>query len=114
MIRRPPRSTLFPYTTLFRSEAALEVHRHLEVAPLEHRMIRGGLDDLLPHVEADLLPLRDEPDAERLIGMRDAAVLEHEREAVGHAGFLQQAPGLGAVLVDVAAVAGQLLQLGGR
>src|SRR3712207_7189746 len=23
MIRRPPRSTLFPYTTLFRSEAAL-------------------------------------------------------------------------------------------
>src|SRR5256885_5201398 len=25
MIRRPPRSTLFPYTTLFRSEAGLEV-----------------------------------------------------------------------------------------
>src|SRR2546427_2187120 len=25
MIRRPPRSTLFPYTTLFRSDAALAV-----------------------------------------------------------------------------------------
>src|SRR4051794_41341218 len=25
MIRRPPRSTLFPYTTLFRSKSALEV-----------------------------------------------------------------------------------------
>src|SRR5256884_6642232 len=25
MIRRPPRSTLFPYTTLFRSETAVEV-----------------------------------------------------------------------------------------
>src|SRR3712207_8927846 len=25
MIRRPPRSTLFPYTTLFRSEARLQV-----------------------------------------------------------------------------------------
>src|SRR3712207_6869485 len=25
MIRRPPRSTLFPYTTLFRSEAVLHV-----------------------------------------------------------------------------------------
>src|SRR5256885_6876508 len=25
MIRRPPRSTLFPYTTLFRSELAVEV-----------------------------------------------------------------------------------------
>src|SRR2546430_9089809 len=26
MIRRPPRSTLFPYTTLFRSRAALPTH----------------------------------------------------------------------------------------
>src|SRR5258708_21991699 len=32
MIRRPPRSTLFPYTTLFRSELGtrleLDLHRH--------------------------------------------------------------------------------------
>src|SRR3712207_9492164 len=27
MIRRPPRSTLFPYTTLFRSDLAREVER---------------------------------------------------------------------------------------
>src|SRR3712207_7697342 len=27
MIRRPPRSTLFPYTTLFRSEAAFAARR---------------------------------------------------------------------------------------
>src|SRR5436853_3066264 len=27
MIRRPPRSTLFPYTTLFRSEDALDARR---------------------------------------------------------------------------------------
>src|SRR3712207_8485036 len=26
MIRRPPRSTLFPYTTLFRSDAYVELH----------------------------------------------------------------------------------------
>src|SRR5256885_8861555 len=26
MIRRPPRSTLFPYTTLFRSQASLELY----------------------------------------------------------------------------------------
>src|SRR3712207_8941992 len=31
MIRRPPRSTLFPYTTLFRSERALLGARHLGV-----------------------------------------------------------------------------------
>src|SRR3712207_3661488 len=29
MIRRPPRSTLFPYTTLFRSPAPREAHRKL-------------------------------------------------------------------------------------
>src|SRR2546430_13744068 len=28
MIRRPPRSTLFPYTTLFRSEMALRLSRY--------------------------------------------------------------------------------------
>src|SRR3712207_7516648 len=27
MIRRPPRSTLFPYTTLFRSQAAVTAYR---------------------------------------------------------------------------------------
>src|SRR5258708_26777127 len=29
MIRRPPRSTLFPYTTLFRSRASHGLHRSL-------------------------------------------------------------------------------------
>src|SRR3712207_7191779 len=32
MIRRPPRSTLFPYTTLFRSEAADVRRRIVDVA----------------------------------------------------------------------------------
>src|SRR2546425_9378207 len=31
MIRRPPRSTLFPYTTLFRSPVAMtDAHRHVK------------------------------------------------------------------------------------
>src|SRR5690242_20989160 len=30
MIRRPPRSTLFPYTTLFRSDLGLRRHARLE------------------------------------------------------------------------------------
>src|SRR5258706_9314734 len=33
MIRRPPRSTLFPYTTLFRSLALNAQHRAAEQAP---------------------------------------------------------------------------------
>src|SRR5256885_2723717 len=36
MIRRPPRSTLFPYTTLFRSHRG-DV-RPAEVAPLPHQL----------------------------------------------------------------------------
>src|SRR5262245_64518118 len=32
MIRRPPRSTLFPYTTLFRSRACLQETRHRRAA----------------------------------------------------------------------------------
>src|SRR2546425_6619503 len=33
MIRRPPRSTLFPYTTLFRSEMQREVRRLIAFGP---------------------------------------------------------------------------------
>src|SRR5258708_20074903 len=35
MIRRPPRSTLFPYTTLFRSEGALGVRNHWQLRAFE-------------------------------------------------------------------------------
>src|SRR3712207_8751599 len=43
MIRRPPRSTLFPYTTLFRSAADL---RHGDVALVHHqqRVLRQVLE----------------------------------------------------------------------
>src|SRR5947209_14783130 len=36
MIRRPPRSTLFPYTTLFRSEKLLRSVIHEDGGPLVH------------------------------------------------------------------------------
>src|SRR5260370_27430372 len=42
MIRRPPRSTLFPYTTLFRSEPLGEAERFLDpgfVIPAGHGMV---------------------------------------------------------------------------
>src|SRR2546429_3191099 len=36
MIRRPPRSTLFPYTTLFRSHVALMIHaKHIWTRTLQ-------------------------------------------------------------------------------
>src|SRR5260221_7302759 len=42
MIRRPPRSTLFPYTTLFRS------HRFLDQEHLASAGLDGGLADCAP------------------------------------------------------------------
>src|SRR3712207_7567492 len=40
MIRRPPRSTLFPYTTLFRSQEALLVVPR----PVHHQVVEPGVD----------------------------------------------------------------------
>src|SRR3989441_5716563 len=53
MIRRPPRSTLFPYTTLFRSaqdQILLVVELHLGAGVLPEEDLVTGLD-----VERDLL-----------------------------------------------------------
>src|SRR3712207_8286596 len=43
MIRRPPRSTLFPYTTLFRSGCAAEVPDVAEGGVEGGGVVRGGL-----------------------------------------------------------------------
>src|SRR5437016_10267015 len=70
MIRRPPRSTLFPYTTLFRSV----------LVPLRHH-VRGGLhpdDDRLRHAD------RPVPDS----GVRRPAV-ETVRRSEEHTSELQ-------------------------
>src|SRR6267154_6129853 len=42
MIRRPPRSTLFPYTTLFRSRRHRAAGHGRRVAPEAHRQGAGG------------------------------------------------------------------------
>src|SRR2546426_11881185 len=68
MIRRPPRSTLFPYTTLFRSlrlrhealDVAAQVYDHALIHETQHpaaqlRADRVGLADLQPWVFLRLL-----------------------------------------------------------
>src|SRR2546425_7675964 len=55
MIRRPPRSTLFPYTTLFRSAGADEVviARDGKFADEVRRVARGeGVDVVCDNVDA--------------------------------------------------------------
>src|SRR3712207_8317756 len=54
MIRRPPRSTLFPYTTLFRSHERGERPVLLGVAPVDERLRRLGIERLAPHRRAVL------------------------------------------------------------
>src|SRR5260221_9983019 len=50
MIRRPPRSTLFPYTTLFRS---------IDVLAIDHDAPGRGLDEAVEHAhQGGLAPAR--------------------------------------------------------
>src|SRR3712207_7567891 len=71
MIRRPPRSTLFPYTTLFRSDPAREAtvgvraHADRDALPRPH-----GRDGLLGDVDADAQGVRAR-DGRDLIVRRD-------------------------------------------
>src|SRR5256885_4283204 len=59
MIRRPPRSTLFPYTTLFRSEGGIRIyaaHEH-DAAPHDPATRRRRLDGLVDVVVRTYAPL---------------------------------------------------------
>src|SRR5256886_7730438 len=88
MIRRPPRSTLFPYTTLFRSHEAAQDAAGLFVAP-----IALGLGERSSHHEIcageslgeRALPCRNERDARerRLVGVDApcAGQEQHEHRA---------------------------------
>src|SRR5688572_31040065 len=42
MIRRPPRSTLFPYTTLFRSQRDRQDRSRQDLRGADHHQHRGG------------------------------------------------------------------------
>src|SRR3712207_6847292 len=68
MIRRPPRSTLFPYTTLFRSEPEGEGERvlHQRHHPGDH----GGEDEQRLHDRLLVAPL----------GARELRLEEHNSE----------------------------------
>src|SRR2546422_5210129 len=86
MIRRPPRSTLFPYTTLFRSIVVRERLLDVVERPLVHRLDGalerglggheddGGLRVLIAHRSEDL-------------GARDARHLDVREHDVGRVSF---------------------------
>src|SRR5689334_24614937 len=60
MIRRPPRSTLFPYTTLFRSQksgnSAYFLHAQFEHGGYMEKLSKYEIDAKLPpHVRASII-----------------------------------------------------------
>src|SRR3712207_7755938 len=68
MIRRPPRSTLFPYTTLFRSRIPAFVAAEIDVPAVRHR---------LPQRLAGAVVLRFDGSDEPIVGDRSE---EHTSE----------------------------------
>src|SRR3712207_8035880 len=66
MIRRPPRSTLFPYTTLFRSPDVAKALRHL-----------GALGEQ----EAPVAPDARERLPRRRLGLRDLVLVVRDRKS---------------------------------
>src|SRR3712207_8747198 len=58
MIRRPPRSTLFPYTTLFRSQIGKRAARTRGVVDEGHKAQVRAVRELLVHTPLNLSGLR--------------------------------------------------------
>src|SRR3989454_4917094 len=99
MIRRPPRSTLFPYTTLFRSVRGrlLDLGPDLLDAALDLLRLAGALDDrrvVLVHdhllgasqvVELDALELDPQVLGDSFAAGQHGDVLEHGFTAVAQA-----------------------------
>src|SRR3712207_7829965 len=76
MIRRPPRSTLFPYTTLFRSQGDEE----------EDAREQGHDPGDAEERDTEPGPLRRRPD----LGLRQLDLAPHQRGDIGH-GALDEA-----------------------
>src|SRR3712207_8598967 len=61
MIRRPPRSTLFPYTTLFRSDHLREVGRAEDEDEMRRRLL-DHLQQRVPRSVGELVRLVEDVD----------------------------------------------------
>src|SRR5258706_5799144 len=88
MIRRPPRSTLFPYTTLFRSGLG-------EGAGVDEQCVRAGVADALVAGldRAGAIATGDEGRAHRVVdgaGDRQGARLDFSHCAISYAVFCVQ------------------------
>src|SRR3989442_14113217 len=81
MIRRPPRSTLFPYTTLFRSELALGTDEDRPRLRVDEQLGRGALG------QPRRVVVDDPHDVGRLIEDRKSTRLNSSHVRISYAVF---------------------------
>src|SRR2546430_5740684 len=111
MIRRPPRSTLFPYTTLFRSQRAGErlVDRDAELAARELDLLRAQRSSIDPRRSGDrrrrLALALDEDDAERLAEDRKSTRLNSSHSQISYAVFCLKKTKVNLAFIDFVAFA---------
>src|SRR3712207_8832818 len=79
MIRRPPRSTLFPYTTLFRSHVRAELGEGEDVRARDARVLDVA-DDPDPLAVERAEPAREREDVEQRLGRVLVRSEEHTSE----------------------------------
>src|SRR5256885_13072721 len=80
MIRRPPRSTLFPYTTLFRSEAPLHFGDFLGGEAVRHDLLRLRSEEHTSELQSPCnLVCRLLLEKKKLDGESEALIEPHRR-----------------------------------
>src|SRR5438067_13003779 len=114
MLRPPPRSTLFPYTTLFRSQSKIEQHNlaarsELQILRLDVSMNNLGIlrVQVIKRVAELIRPTQD-----LLFGKRSSALCQHRREVF--TGDILHQQKLTLALVEVIANARQRLMMESR
>src|SRR5256885_17078970 len=93
MIRRPPRSTLFPYTTLFRSLARHVQHGNVEdvevllAVQVQQQVQRPfeGFEEDLQRIGRDVQVLR-QGEQRLAVQARQSHLVDHDRGAVARRG----------------------------
>src|SRR3712207_9484344 len=89
MIRRPPRSTLFPYTTLFRSSVVLK--KEAEILEIQ-KNIRSRVEKEMGDTQREFI-LREQMKAiQQELGERDdrSSEIEEYREKIEKAGMPEE------------------------
>src|SRR5688572_31237210 len=86
MIRRPPRSTLFPYTTLFRSDLRAGVQRRLQRGVNISHINRADIRDHRLSVDLTMTAHQPTVDA-RLIVDRKSTRLNSSHSQISYAVF---------------------------